>query len=91
MISSFLRRALIGPLALAASLAGWAAAPDGPSVVVGRITATPAHPRNSEGAFVTLKSGRIVFAFFAGALAARAFFLGAPAGGVVSGAVTRAS
>ena len=32
-----------------------------------------------------------VFAFFAGALAARAAFLGAPAGGVLSGGVTRAS
>jgi hypothetical protein len=32
-----------------------------------------------------------VFAFFAGALAAFAGFLGAPDGGVVSGAVTRAS
>jgi hypothetical protein len=32
-----------------------------------------------------------VFAFFAGALAARADFLGAPEGGVLSGGVTRAS
>ncbi|HSZ37472.1 MAG TPA: hypothetical protein VK773_10315 [Acidimicrobiales bacterium] len=32
-----------------------------------------------------------VFAVFAGALPVRAAFLGAPAGGVVSGAVTRAS
>jgi hypothetical protein len=32
-----------------------------------------------------------VFAFFAGVLAAPAGFLGAPDGGVVSGAVTRAS
>jgi len=31
------------------------------------------------------------FAFFAGALAVRAAFFGAPAGGVLSGAVTRAS
>jgi hypothetical protein len=32
-----------------------------------------------------------VFAFLAGALVVRAAFLGAPAGGVVSGGVTRAS
>jgi hypothetical protein len=32
-----------------------------------------------------------VFAFFAGVSAARADFLGAPDGGVVSGGVTRAS
>jgi hypothetical protein len=32
-----------------------------------------------------------VFAFFTGALAVRAGFFGAPAGGVLSGAVTRAS
>jgi len=45
------------------------------------------------GAFAAadLDPAACVLAFFAGALAARAAFLGAPAGGVVSGAVTRAS
>jgi hypothetical protein len=42
-------------------------------------------------AFAGLDPAACVFAFFAGALAVRALFLGAPAGGVVSDAVTRAS
>jgi len=42
-------------------------------------------------AFAGFDPAACVFAFFAGALAVRALFLGAPAGGVESGAVTRAS
>jgi hypothetical protein len=42
-------------------------------------------------AAVAFDAAACVFAFFAGALAARGVFSGSPAGGVVSGGVTRAS
>jgi hypothetical protein len=42
-------------------------------------------------AFAGFDPAACVFVFFAGALAVRALFLGAPAGGVASGAVTKAS
>ena len=47
--------------------------------------------RAGDLAFAGFGATACVFAFFAGALAVRALFLGAPAGGVESGAVTRAS
>ncbi len=49
-------------LALLAPLAGYAAPPPENRVVLD-ITASKEHPRNSEGAFVTLKAGRILFLY----------------------------
>jgi len=57
-------------LALCGLLAGASRllAADSPNLVAQNLTATAEHPRNSEGAFVTLRTGRILFCYsqFAG-------------------------
>jgi sialidase-1 len=55
-----LKFALLVSLAL---LAGRLPAAEPVNVVAHTLAATPEHPRNSEGSFVTLKSGRILFLF----------------------------
>jgi sialidase-1 len=52
-------------LALCALLAGASRllAAESPNLVALNLTATAEHPRNSEGAFVTLRSGRILFCY----------------------------
>lgn len=60
-MTAFLRR--IGALGFVVALATRLVAAEPENAVVLSLTATAEHPRNSEGAFVTLRSGRVLYCY----------------------------
>lgn len=57
------RHLLTSSLALSAGLLGRARAADAPSVITLNVEPTKQFPRNSEGSFATLASGRVIFCY----------------------------